>query len=508
MVNKAKSKPFLGINKQVDDWREIKGLWTLQFFVWLLKQFGVDIDFELWVERIERAWRMIRIPVLIVFAMPLVTTFVEPWLVREVTRTDRPAPYSIKMSFIMGIVAAVLWWFWTFDSKRQAELNVEGEKVLRSVLAVQSRIDPDVKIDDIKVSPDGSMEIEFKPGVDIMQFGDEIAQQLKIVSENAVRASWEQGSRPDSIRVTTHTKDLPTLLEPDVDLVGRISEDEVWLGQDQSGEPLVWDTSATVHAMITGETGGGKGIVCRWILIHAMLRRWEVAIVDPKGGNDYQWCKRNDRARLAAYRGELPDLYEMVGMLESAADQMYARNKKLNDYNDAAEKDGREQVENWRQYTQLVDPDASRMLIVLDEAKAFRDLFVTADPVLEQEMDGLWREAVTNTQRLASLGRSLGIHLVMMTQRGDVSSLGGANVGSQIANNLPARIVCGMATPTSMRMGLGIEDRQTIEGLETAGRCKHRRLTRGPAKVGTGQIGYVKGSDVLKLWPQLASVNA
>lgn len=508
MSKSGSKQSALSFSFQADDLREWKIFGAIYLFVKLLEVFGVSFDENAIVERLQRWWRVVRFPFLIVFASPFVSTFVLPWLIGEVARVDHPSPFSIKESILIGIVAAGLWWANTYQNSRQDELNREGEKVLRAVLETQTRIDPDVPIDEIVVNADGSMVIEFKPGVDIDRYGDEIAEQLKIVSENAVRASWEPGTRPDSIRVTTHIEDLPTMVEPDLEMIGKGSEDHAWLGVNSAGEPLVWDFSAAVHGLVTGETGGGKGILARLLLVHARLHGWKIRVVDPKGGNDYAWLEGQEHTSLSTYRGEPTDLYGMAEELQAAREEMYRRNRLLNRHNDKAAREGKPRVENWRQYTAQVDPDAKRMLILVDEARAFRDLFATNDPEWKDELGELWTETVTNIQRVASLARSLGIHLIVMTQRGDCSSLGGATVGANISNNLAGRIVCGSATPTSMRMGLGIEENPRIKGLTTPGRVKYRRLDAGLPKVETGQAGYVKLDDVLKIWPELGTVRA
>lgn len=231
------------------------------------------------------------------------------------------------------------------------------------------------------------------------------------------------------------------------------------LGRDEAG-PAEFDLRADgPHALVGGTTGAGKSELLR-ALVLALARgnrpdRLAFVLIDYKGGSAFDAC-----ASLPHTVGLVTDLdadatRRALAGLEA---ELRAREARLR-ASGAADLD---------EYTARVDagthaPDGtplshlSRLVIVVDEFRA-----------LAEELP----DFVTGLVRLAALGRSLGLHLVLATQR-------------------PAGIVSAdMRANLALRIALRVRDAaDSLDIVETdrAARISPRRPGRAVARSGCGQ---------------------
>lgn len=183
------------------------------------------------------------------------------------------------------------------------------------------------------------------------------------------------------------------------------------------------------HTLIAGESGGGKGVLTRNILLDLLAtnspRNVRVRFVDPKFGADYPWLRNMphlDGGIVDSQEEAIETLEELVGEM----DRRYAEITKTSP--------------NIEKYNQKVGPEARlpRIFLFHDEIGDWM-----------AEKDSPYRDAVSNhVVRLASKARAAGVHLVLITQRPDKDALPSqikANVGNKIclkvASNVNSRIV-------------------------------------------------------------------
>ncbi|MEO7448284.1 MAG: FtsK/SpoIIIE domain-containing protein [Humibacillus sp.] len=191
-----------------------------------------------------------------------------------------------------------------------------------------------------------------------------------------------------------------------------------------SAGPLELDlTRDGPHTLIGGTTGSGKSELLRSLVAGlATAHRPDdltFVLVDYKGGAAFREC-----ARLPHTLGLVTDLDEHLTerALASLAAELRRRERLLAEAGALDLDDYRSRVE--RQL--LVGPRLARLVIVVDEFKMLAD-------DLPDFVDGL--------VRLAATGRSLGVHLVLATQR-------------------PAGIITGdMRTNIALRICLRVRDR-------------------------------------------------
>ncbi|WP_336856739.1 FtsK/SpoIIIE domain-containing protein [Sinomonas albida] len=232
------------------------------------------------------------------------------------------------------------------------------------------------------------------------------------------------------------------------------------LGLTQSG-PLILDLAADgPHVLIAGTTGSGKSELLRSLVASAAAshspRRLTFLFVDFKGGSGLE---------------PLTGLPHCVGLISDLAGQIDRTLISLR-----AEVVRRERILAESGCADIIDyqrmssgerAHLPRLALVIDE---FR-MLVDENP-----------EALAEFLRIASIGRSLGLHLIMATQRpqGAVSADIRANVGSVIAlrvvGEAESRDVIGSPRAASLP-------------AEAPGRALLARGTRDPVEFQTASLG-------------------
>ncbi|MEE8362795.1 MAG: DNA translocase FtsK [Dehalococcoidia bacterium] len=182
------------------------------------------------------------------------------------------------------------------------------------------------------------------------------------------------------------------------------------LGIGNGGEIVVMDITRMPHVLVAGATGSGKSVCMNAVATGLLMTRRpdevRIVMIDPK------------RVELTPYAGiphlAAPPIVEpadAVGILKAAVDEMLIRFKLL-------EAEG---VRNIAAYNQRAATRMPYLLIMVDE---LADLMLTAAAEVERLLC-----------RLAQLGRAVGIHLIVATQRPSVDVVTGL-----IKANFPSRI--------------------------------------------------------------------
>ncbi|MDP6530174.1 MAG: DNA translocase FtsK [Gemmatimonadota bacterium] len=207
------------------------------------------------------------------------------------------------------------------------------------------------------------------------------------------------------------------------------------LGRTISGDPYCVPLDAMPHVLVAGATGSGKSVCINTIIMSIIYQagpeRVRFVMVDPK------------MLELQTYVG-LPHLIppvvtqakEAVKILKWAVGEMQARYRMLahvgvrgiGDYNSRQEQEGA--------------PTLPFLVIVVDEL---------ADLMLSNVKGDI----ETSIARLAQMGRAVGIHLVLATQRPSVDVITGV-----IKANFPSRVAFQVPTGTDSRTildGVGAE---------------------------------------------------
>ena len=205
------------------------------------------------------------------------------------------------------------------------------------------------------------------------------------------------------------------------------------LGKDVSGRPVFDDLSRMPHILIAGSTGSGKSVAIHSLIISLLYRNYpntlKFLIIDPK------------RVELSVYE-DIPHLLapvvteasKAINALKWATKEMErryqflakARCRDIVAYNSQLIK--KENTQEFMPY----------LVIVIDE---LADLMISHA-----------RETETSIVRLAQMARSVGIHLVISTQRPSVEIITGlikANITNrvafQVASQVDSRTILDMA---------------------------------------------------------------
>ena len=188
------------------------------------------------------------------------------------------------------------------------------------------------------------------------------------------------------------------------------------IGQDSTGEVSIDLVSEGPHALIAGTTGSGKSEALRTWLLGLCARyspaRLRLVLVDYKGGSALA-----PLARLPHTEAVLTDLDpgQSARALRGLASCLAQREA---DFAKLQVKDLQQWYEHYRQGKAPLPPP--RILIVVDEFRVLADLHPTTMEIFS---------------RLASQGRSLGLHLLYATQHpsGAVNTTMRANTELRIA---------------------------------------------------------------------------
>ncbi len=265
------------------------------------------------------------------------------------------------------------------------------------------------------------------------------------------------------------------------------------IGRLVDGRPLVKDLAEMPHLLIAGATGAGKSVQINTLLCSLLARRTpdelRLILIDPK------------RVELRPYRN-IPHLLtplilepdQAKTVLQHACRELDRRTRILEEhgvrnidgFNNLVAKMAADQAKKRRKKKDEEEPEVPaplpRLVIVVDE---LADLFIHAKA-----------EVTPAIQRLLSLGRAEGIHLVLATQRPSTDIVSGT-----LKANLPTRIAFRVASYVDSRT---ILDRVGAEMLLGKG---DMLMMRPGADLPRAQGGFVDEKEVgklVKFWERAA----
>jgi S-DNA-T family DNA segregation ATPase FtsK/SpoIIIE len=212
-----------------------------------------------------------------------------------------------------------------------------------------------------------------------------------------------------------------------------------WIGKDITGKPVLADLARMVHVLIAGTTGSGKSGCINCIISSILLRATpdmvRMILIDPKkvelshfDGVPHLLAPvvtnmKNATYALANVVREMEQRYELMLKTDNAQN-IRELNKKLRR---AGEK------------------ELPYIVVVIDE---LADLMMTSPAEVE--------DAII---RLGQLGRGVGIHLVVATQRPSVDVITGL-----IKSNIPSRVAFAVSSQTDSRVILDTGGAESLLG--------------------------------------------
>lgn len=209
------------------------------------------------------------------------------------------------------------------------------------------------------------------------------------------------------------------------------------VGESYKG-PVVWDATALPHGLVAGATGGGKTALLRCIIHQAIQKKFNVTVLDFKGGGDYASVERE----AAKYR-DLEEGYGPIFLSDPVeADKLLTA---LNvEVKGRAEELKKRSVPNIDEYNALGGYQFVPWLLVIDEAAEILDV----KPTDKAEKE-LYVRIDQSLRKLARTSRAAGVHILMGFIRPDSNVLDG-----QIKNNLLWRVCGYFADPAASRIVL------------------------------------------------------
>lgn len=197
-------------------------------------------------------------------------------------------------------------------------------------------------------------------------------------------------------------------------------DDYFSLGVDQFDTVFI-DLNKSPHVFVAGETGSGKSVLIKTLIYQALMKHYDVKVIDFKRGVSFVEFSRFI---------EIFSDYQRIDQLLSNLVQ--ETNRRLDLFRET-------RVENINQYNQQTNREMKRVVVFIDElAELMRSTDKDANKSITASLETLTR-----------LSRAVGIHLVMGLQRPDSSIVNG-----QIKNNVALRICGRFVDPEPSRIML------------------------------------------------------
>ena len=212
----------------------------------------------------------------------------------------------------------------------------------------------------------------------------------------------------------------------------------VTLGRDITGNPVVVDLAQMPHLLVAGTTNSGKSICLRAMAICLAMNnspeQLRFVMIDPKRVEFYHF---NGLPHLL---GKVETEYERsIAVLEWAVQEMKNRYQLF-------ETVGARKLEVYNQYAQSHgQKPLPYIVIIIDE--------------MAEIMKGADKQGQVCIDKLTSLARATGMHLIVATQRPDTTVVTG-----KIKTNIPARIALNVASAVDSRVIMGKQGAEKLLG--------------------------------------------
>lgn len=225
-----------------------------------------------------------------------------------------------------------------------------------------------------------------------------------------------------------------------LDLARKLSTSSFVIGKTRSRE-LSANLNSIPHLLVAGQTGGGKSTFLRQFITTLFLndKNCEFTLIDLKGGLEFQLFERLPRVSV------MPDIGKAVDEIQKLAETINSRMEllKANKCKDILEylklpKEKRVGADGNSRFIPL-----NRHIIIVDEAA---EMFLAGHHASSKDIQTARRVL----SQIARQGRSIGVHLVIATQRPDSRAL-----DPQIKANLTGVVCFQMANDISSITVLG-----------------------------------------------------
>lgn len=175
------------------------------------------------------------------------------------------------------------------------------------------------------------------------------------------------------------------------------NELKVVLGIDAFGEQEIWNMSVIPHGLEGGESNSGKTANIKLILAQVLLLGHEVYLADFKNAIDYEkiW---HEKCKIVSTKNELSNV------LDNLVNEYDIRVKELI-------KAGANNIDN---YNKMNSKKMKHIVFAFDEVA---EVFAVDKKYLSKEEQEQLSKIEANIDKIARLGRAVGIHLLLSTQR-------------------------------------------------------------------------------------------
>lgn len=288
---------------------------------------------------------------------------------------------------------------------------------------------------------------------------DEFKEEFQSSFNRTLIDVEEIDNRKDTIKISTASAryNLPKIIELDDDNLDYTSSKFI-LGENLKGKVII-DISKTPHLLIGGITGSGKSVLIDSLIYQAIKKGYTLRICDPKQTEFNNWNNLTIITNSWLTKGYKVEQCKVSKALEDALndlkeieDELNKRNiifsnyycKNIDEYN-------KKMISYNKQYLPL-----SHIIYIFDEIV---ELSITKDKEIAKEIENI-------LTKIATRGRSAGVHLILSTQRPDCDLLKG-----QIKSNLDVRI-CGRTADkilSEVVLGKGNYDADTLISKEETG---------------------------------------
>jgi len=256
---------------------------------------------------------------------------------------------------------------------------------------------------------------------------------------------------------------MPALLRAARKQEGALSRLRIPLGLDDDGHPVVLDLDEPAHGgdgphgLVVGATGSGKSELLRTLVGGLLATRdpeqLAVVLVDYKGGATFRGMEQ--LPQVAGYVTNLDSEDTTARFADALGGELDRRQRLLRDA-------GHPDLDAWRTSAHFAGAPPP-LLVVIDE---FAELLEAAPDLLAVMV------------RTCRVGRSLGVHLLLATQRLDEGRLAGLD------GHLRYRLCLRTGSSGESRVVLGVDDAATLPArpgaalLAVDGRLRRLQVAR------------------------------
>lgn len=288
---------------------------------------------------------------------------------------------------------------------------------------------------------------------------DEFKEEFQSSFNRTLIDVEEIDNRKDTIKISTASAryNLPKIIELDDDNLDYTSSKFI-LGENLKGKVII-DISKTPHLLIGGITGSGKSVLIDSLIYQAIKKGYTLRICDPKQTEFNNWNNLTIITNSWLTKGYKVEQCKVSKTLEDALNDLKEIENELNKRNiifsnyycKNIDEYNKKMISYNKQYLPL-----SHIIYIFDEIV---ELSITKDKEIAKEIENI-------LTKIATRGRSAGVHLILSTQRPDCDLLKG-----QIKSNLDVRI-CGRTADkilSEVVLGKGNYDADTLISKEETG---------------------------------------